>query len=266
MIGAVIGDIAGSVYEFDRIKTKDFVLFGDYHGEQCEFTDDSVMTLAVANALLAANGDWSSLPHLADVHMHALAHKYPACDWGGRFAMWLFLDDPAPYNSYGNGSAMRVSPVAYAAASLEEALFLSDQVTQITHNHPEGMKGARATAACIYLARTGHTKEEIRAHVRAQYYPLAETLDEIRPGYSFNETCQFTVPQAIQAFLESNDFEDAIRNAVSLGGDSDTLAAITGSIAEAFYGVPEELRLAALTFLTPDLRDIVEQFEEKYGR
>ena len=266
MIGAIIGDIVGSVYEFDRIKTKDFTLFGDYHGEKCGFTDDSVMTLAVAKAILEARGDLTRLTETADEWIHELGHRYPACDWGERFRTWLFCDDPVPYNSFGNGAAMRVSPAAWAAGSQEEALAISDRVTELTHNHPEGMKGARATTACIYLARNGASKEEIRDHVRRYYYPLDQTLDEIRPDYYFNETCQETVPQAIQAFLEAADFEDAIRNAVSLGGDSDTLAAVTGGIAEAFFGVPEDLRRRTEAYLPPDLKEILTAFEKRYGK
>lgn len=265
MIGAIIGDIIGSVYEFDRIKTKNFVFFEDYHGEKCEFTDDSVMTLAVAKALLQADGDASALSRYAVKAMQELGRKYPYCSWGTRFAAWLFSDDPAPYGSYGNGAAMRISPVAWAASTLEEALEFSDRVTEITHGHPEGIKGARATAACVFLAKNGAGKEEIRDHVRRYYYPLDRSLDGIRPGYSFNETCQHTVPEAIQAFLEAENFEDAIRNAISLGGDSDTLAAITGGIAEAYFGVPDGLRHRAEDYLTNDLKAILSEFEKKYG-
>ena len=266
MIGAIVGDIVGSVYEFDGIKTKDFVLFADYHREKCEFTDDTVMTLAIAQALLDANENPSILSDCAFHTMQKLGHKYPHCEWGERFAMWLFLEDPCPYNSYGNGAAMRISPVAYAAKSLEHALELSDIVTGITHNHPEGIKGARATTESIWLARNGFTKEQIKNDIAEKYYPLNNTIDEIRLNYQFSETCQETVPQAIQCFLESDCFEDAIRNAVSLGGDSDTLAAITGGIAEAYYGVPKNLRDKALSYLTSDLKEILFCFEDKYCR
>jgi type I restriction enzyme M protein len=177
----------------------------------------------------------------------------------------MFLEDSAPYGSYGNGSAMRVSPVAWAAESLEEALRFSDEVTAVSHDHPEGLKGARAVAACAFLARTGADKAAIRDYVREHFYPLEETLAEIRPEYGFDETCQGSVPQAIQAFLEAESFEDAIRNAVSLGGDSDTQAAIAGSIAEAYFGVPEELREKALTYLTEELREVLFSFESLFG-
>ncbi len=265
MIGAIAGDIIGSVYEFDRIKTKDFVLFGEYRGEGCEFTDDTVMTAAVARAILSAKPDWSDLAECADRHMHEIGRRYPDCGYGSRFGMWMFLEDPAPYGSYGNGSAMRVSPAAWAASSLEEALLISDRVTGVSHDHPEGMKGARAVTACIYMALHGSGKQAIREMVEAEYYPLDQTLDELRPVCHFDETCQGSVPQAILAFLEAESFEDAIRNAVSLGGDSDTQAAIAGSIAEAYFGVPEEIRQKALGYLTEDLKEILLEFESKYG-
>ena len=263
MIGAIIGDIAGSVYEFSSIKTKDFPLFGDWKGRRCRFTDDSAMTLAVAGALLEASGE--DLEACAVRWMQKIGRRYPDAGYGGTFIRWLQAEEPAPYHSYGNGSAMRVSPVAWAAGSLEEALRYSDAVTAVTHDHPEGLKGARAAAACVYLARTGASKEAIRDHVREYYYPLKETLAEIRPGYSFDVTCQGAVPQAIQAFLEAESFEDAIRNAISLGGDSDTQAAIAGSIAAPFFGVPRAMREKALTFLPEDLKAILEAFEARFG-
>lgn len=264
MLGAIIGDIAGSVYEFDNIKTKNFVLFGDHNGEKCCFTDDTVMTVAVAEAILKNNGELASLSKYADRFLHEIGHRYPDSGYGERFGMWLFLDDSCPYNSFGNGAAMRISPAAYAARSFDEALLMSDEITGISHNHPEGYKGARATTACIYLALHGADKAQIKKAVTANYYPLVETLDQIRPTYRFNETCQNTVPQAIEAFLESESFEDAIRNAISLGGDSDTLAAITGSIAEAYYGIPQELKEQARSYLTDDLLQIIDAFEAKY--
>ena len=263
MIGAIIGDIAGSVYEFHSIKTKDFPLFGDWKGHRCRFTDDSAMTLAVAGALLEASGE--DLAACAVRWMQRIGRKYPDAGYGGTFIRWLHAENPAPYHSYGNGSAMRVSPAGWAAGSLEEALRFSDALTAVTHDHPEGMKGARAVAACVYLARTGESKETIRDHVRAHYYPMRETRAEIRPGYRFDVTCQGAVPQAIQAFLEAQSFEDAIRNAISLGGDSDTQAAIAGSIAGPYFGVPEELREKALTFLPEDLKAVLLAFEARFG-
>ncbi len=265
MLGAIIGDIAGSVYEFGGVKTKDFPLFGDFRGKKCRFTDDSAMTLAVARALLEAEEEWSELSVCAVRWMQLVGRRYPDAGYGGTFVRWLFEEKPAPYNSYGNGAAMRVSPTAWAAGSLEEALRKADAITAVTHNHPEGMKGGRAVAACVYLARPGADKETIRDHVRRYYYPLTETLAEIRPGYSFDVTCQGSVPQAIQAFLEAESFEDAIRNAISLGGDSDTQAAIAGSIAGPYFGIPERLRSKALGYLPEDLKKIFFAFEARFG-
>ena len=230
MLGAIIGDIVGSVYEWNNIKTKDFPLFS----EKCFFTDDTVMTIAVADALL--NGG------TADDFINSMkkyGRLYPNAGYGSRFGNWVHSNAREPYNSWGNGSAMRVSPCGWFAESLEETEALAEKSAAVTHNHPEGIKGAQATAAAIYLARTDMKKDKIKEYIESKYnYNLSRTLDEIRPVYQFNETCQETVPEAIIAFLESNGFEDAIRNAISLGGDSDTLAAITGSIAEAAYGIP----------------------------
>ena len=266
MIGAIAGDIIGSVYEFDQIKSTEFELFGDYHGEKCDFTDDTVMTIAVAAAVMRTDvdGDWSKLGNLCSQYMHRLGELYPDRGYGERFGMWLFLDDPIPYNSFGNGAAMRVSPVAYAATSLDEALTLSDRVTEITHNHPEGLKGARATTACIFLAHQGADKNTIRNYVENNFYALDFTIDGIRKQYRFNESCQKTVPQAIQAFLEAENYEETIRLAVSLGGDSDTLACIAGSIAEAFYEVPASISQRAREYLPKELLQIVDAFEARY--
>ncbi len=265
MIGAIIGDIVGSVYEFDGIKTKEFPLFGDRKGKSCRFTDDSAMTLAVAGALIDSGGEAGSLPYCAVKWMQTVGRKYRNCGYGGTFIRWLAAADPRPYNSFGNGAAMRVSPAAWAAESLEEALRFSDAVTAVTHSHPEGLKGARAVTACVFLARMGESREAIREHVRKHYYPLTKTLAEMRPGYSFDVTCQGSVPQAIQAFLEAESFEDAVRNAVSLGGDSDTQAAVAGSIAGPYFGIPADLRRKALTCLPEDLTEILLTFEGLYG-
>ncbi len=270
MLGAILGDIIGSRFEFDNRRTKDFTLFH----EECFFTDDSVMTLAVADALLACaeapavdpSDPWADLPTQAVRSLRAIGQQYPNCGYGGLFARWMFSPDPKPYHSFGNGAAMRVSPCGFAARSLEEAKRLSHAVTAVTHDHPEGLKGAEATAVCIYLARTGATLADLRAHVVAHYYPFDFTLDGIRPSYQFNETCQETVPQAIQCVLESTSFEDAIRNAISIGGDSDTLGAIAGGIAQAFYGVPEAMRKAGMRYLDKDLRTVLERFEERFDR
>lgn len=231
MYGAIIGDIVGSKYEFNNIKTKDF----PFVSQGCEFTDDTVMTVAVANALLRSRAEKRPFKPLLIREMQSLGRKYPFAGYGGMFSSWLDEEDPKPYNSFGNGSAMRVSPCGLIAVTLDEAIVLAKASAEVTHDHPEGIKGAEATAAAIFLARTGVKKEVIREYISNHYYNLSHTLDEIRPTYRFDETCQNTVPQAIIAFLESENYEDAIRNAVSLGGDSDTLAAITGAIAWSYY-------------------------------
>ncbi|MDR2657655.1 MAG: ADP-ribosylglycohydrolase family protein [Oscillospiraceae bacterium] len=256
MIGAIIGDIVGSVYEFDNIRTKDFPLFCD----DCFFTDDTVMTVATAEALM----DGGETDDFIDSYKK-WGQLYPNAGYGARFGGWVQSADREPYDSWGNGSAMRVAPCGWFATSLEEAEWLAEQSAAVTHNHPEGVKGAQATSAAIYLARSGKDKQTIKSYIESKYgYNLSQTLDEIRPTYRFNETCQRTVPQAIIAFLESVDFEDAIRNAISLGGDSDTLAAITGSIAEAAYGVPDWLRDKALSYLDGTLRDMYESWCKLY--
>ena len=260
MLGAIIGDVSGSRFEWDNLKSKDF----DLLTYRCHPTDDSNMTLAVAQAILQADGDWDKLSMLSTNCMREFGRKYPH-GYGGRFKQWLLSEDPHPYGSWGNGSAMRVSACAWAAKTLEEALQLSDTVTNITHNHPEGVKGARAITAAIFLARQGASVLEIRDHIHKNYYPLDFSLDQIRSDYSFDVSCKGSVPQAIEAFLESNSFEDAIRNAISIGGDSDTIAAMTGSIAEAYYGIPADIRNHVLTFLDETQLSVVNAFEQKYG-
>lgn len=252
MIGAIIGDIAGSIYEFDNHRSKDFELFS----RRCFFTDDTVMTLAVANALRLCGGDYTNLSALTVESMQKIGRPYPDCGYGGKFLRWMYSDNPEPYSSFGNGAAMRISPVGMAAKDVSEAKKLSCAVTKISHNHPEGIKGAESVAAAIVLAREGKTKEEIRKYIAENYYAIDFTLDGIRSSYRFNETCQNTVPQAFEAFFESEDFEDAIRNAISVGGDSDTLAAITGGIAEVYYGVPKALESKALSYLDERLLKI----------
>ena len=264
VIGAIIGDIAGSVYEFDNNRSKDFVLFGDYDGSKCFATDDSIMTLAVAKALLDADENGEGLAELTAYNMRKVGRPYPHCGYGGRFYEWMYDDSMGPYNSFGNGSAMRVSPVAYFAKNLTQAEKFAEQTAAVTHNHPEGIKGAQVTAGMVYLALSGFDKNVMKAYAEGSY-DLDFTLDEIRPTYRFNETCMDTVPQAIVAFLESHDFEDAIRNAISIGGDSDTLAAITGGIAGAFYGVPTELHDKATTFLDERLSGILQAVERSYS-
>ena len=257
MLGAIIGDIVGSRFEFNNHKSKDFELFA----KGCSVTDDSIMTLAVAKAILSCDGNWERLGENAVKYMQMVGRKYPGCGFGGMFRKWVFDDNPEPYNSFGNGAAMRVSPCGFIAQSEDEAKLLARKVTEVTHNHPEGLKGAEAAAVAVFLARNGTAKHEIKESIEKDYYALDFTLDGIRKSYKFNETCQGTVPQAIAAFLESASFEDAIRNAVSIGGDSDTLAAITGGIAEACYGIPTDLKNKALTYLDHRLRDIYTEWE-----
>ena len=254
MLGAIIGDIAGSVYERFNIKTKDFPFFGKY----CRFTDDSVCTIAVADMLL------HDLPPVET--MQAWCRRYPGRGYGGNFGEWIYADPPEPYNSYGNGSAMRVSPAAFLNLSnLGAALSASDKVTEITHNHSEGMKGARATTHAIWLAFQSVNPEEIRSVISSEYdYDLTQSVDEIRPNYFFDITCQGSVPQAITCALESVSYEDAVRNAISLGGDSDTLAAIAGPIAEALHGIPDELREQTENDYFTDSPDILEVIREMY--
>ncbi len=261
MIGAIFGDIVGSVYEFDNIKTKDFQLFS----EKCEFTDDTVMTVAVAEALLQYEKiiDIEEFKKTLIGSMHKWGRLYPHAGYGGHFGLWLTLDETEPYGSFGNGSAMRVSPVAWYACSLEECLTLAEASAAVTHNHPEGIKGAVVTAGATYLARMGADMEEIRAFVE-KYYDMSFTLDSIRGIYYFNETCQETVPEAMEAFLESVSFEDAIRNGISIGGDSDTLCAITGAVAEAYYGLSNEQINAVKAYLDEEMSEVVEKFTERY--
>jgi type I restriction enzyme M protein len=258
MIGAIIGDIAGSRFEWHNHKSKEFELFTN----RCGPTDDSIMTLAVAKAIMNCAGDYSRLESEAISCMQEYGRRYPDAGYGGRFYRWIFSSNPKPYNSYGNGAAMRVSPCGFAAKSLEEAMLLARTVTQVTHNHPESMKAAEAVISAIYLARIGKTLEEIQDYITERYYRIDFTLDEIRPSYHFDVSCQGSVPQAFAALFESSGFEDAIRNAISIGGDSDTIAAITGGMAEAYYGVPEDIRKQAMGFLDDDLSGILLEFEK----
>lgn len=286
MLGAIIGDIVGSIYEFDNIKTKEFEFFQ----ENMELTDDSVMTLAVAKALMDTleTGNETGFKNLsreiseeklkliqnkfgseinpkteleanAILRMVEIGNKYPYMSYGTRFRYWLEV--PIAYNSFGNGSAMRVSPVAYVAKNIEEVKFLSREVTKVSHNHEEGIKGAEATALAIFMARNGNSKEKIKAEME-KYYNLDFNYEDLVKNYGFDETCQGTVPEAIYIFLESKDFEDAIRTAISIGGDSDTLAAIVGSIAEAYYGIPDALKEKALSYMDSFERKIYNEFEK----
>ena len=265
MIGAIIGDIVGSRFEgwtHPNCKSKNFEVFH----KDCNFTDDSVMTVAVAKALLDYDGDVEMLKGFATATMQEYGMRYPNAGYGGMFRKWIRSVDPKPYTSYGNGSAMRTSPCAYAAKNLEEAIEISRAIAEITHNHPEGIKGAEATTVAIFMALHSKTIAEIREHITKNYYSIDFTLDEIRDDYSFDVTCQGSVPQALQAFFESTCFEDAIRNAISIGGDSDTIGAITGGIAEAYYGVPNKIREQALSYLDIGLKEIISAFENQYGQ
>lgn len=258
MWGAIIGDIVGSRFEFNNYKGKNFEFFTPYN----RITDDSVMTIAIAKAFLESKNK-EEVSANAVKWMRSLGQKYLDAGYGGRFLRWLITKNPQPYNSWGNGSAMRVSAVGYIATTAVEVIELSRRVTEVTHNHPEGLKGAEATAMAIFMARNGFTKEEI-ASAMSEYYDLDFKLDDIRADYDFEISCQGTLPPAIVAFLEAGSFEEAIRNAISIGGDSDTLAAITGAIAEVYFGIPEELKTKARSYIPTDLVEIVDAFEQKY--
>ena len=261
MLGAILGDIVGSPYEFDHnnYKHKDFPLLS----EKSHFTDDTVMTLAVALGLIAGQGDAQKTFAEVRYEMRHWGRRYPHAGYGGMFRRWLRAEHPQPYGSFGNGSAMRVAAAGWLFDTLDKTLEMAKVTAEVTHNHPEGSKGAQATAAAIFLARTGHSKLEIKRYVEQTFgYDLSRTCDEIRPGYRHVETCQQTVPEAIIAFLESAGFEDALRNAVSLGGDSDTLACITGGIAETFYGMPPELQQKTLKRLPEEMQAACELFRE----
>ena len=266
MIGAVVGDIAGSIYEFHNIKTRDFTLFADHLGRRARPTDDSVMTLAIARALLDAADNPSALSAAAVRRMQEFGRRYPHAGYGGAFRRWIASEDPQPYKSWGNGAAMRVSACGWAARTLDEALAFSDAVTGVTHNHPEGLKGARAVTAAIFLLRIGTSVDEVLSYIKMNCYPLDFTLDEIRADYEFDVSCQGSVPQALEAFFEADSFESAIRNAVSIGGDSDTIAAIAGSVAEARWGVPDNLRAEALDRLDEFQRKTIQDFEIRFGK
>jgi ADP-ribosylglycohydrolase len=250
MFGAIIGDIVGSVYEWHNIKTTDFNFFSP----KGFFTDDTVLTVATGKALLT-DKDYAK-------HYQDFSRRYPGRGYGGNFSQWIYAEDPQPYNSWGNGSAMRVSPVGFAFDSVDEVLQEAKASALVTHNHPEGVKGAQSTALAILLARQGQPKETIRAEITQHFgYDLDRTLDGIRPTYRFDVSCQGSVPEAMIAFFESEDYEDAIRKAISLGGDSDTIACITGGIAEAFYGaVPEPIAAKVRTYLPEEFITIIDDF------
>lgn len=261
MLGAIIGDIAGSRFEWKNTKSKNFDLFTP----ECRITDDSVMTLAISRAILDCEGHRDALGRAAIKRMQEFGRLWAHGCYGGSFSRWLTLDAPQPYGSWGNGAAMRVSACGWAGESLEDAFDMAHRVTEVTHNHPEGIKGAHAITAAIWLARNGHEKRAIREYLEAHFYRLNFTLDEIRADYRFDVSCQGSVPQAVAAFLEAHSFEDAVRNAISIGGDSDTIAAMAGSMAEAFYGIPQHLREGALAYLDDDLQATLKKFEQSYS-
>lgn len=264
ILGACVGDVIGSPYEFSNVKTTEFPLFSEW----TEFTDDTVMTLAVADALLKSRDDLQPISYALVESMRELGRAYPNAGYGGRFASWLGSDlaHPRPYNSWGNGSGMRVSPVAWAFDTLELVEYVAAETAKVTHNHPEGVKGAQAIAGCAFLARTGRSDDEIREYACGRHgYDLGFTLDQIRPGYVFDVSCQGSVPQAIETFLEAEGFEDAIRLAVSIGGDSDTIAAMAGAIAHARYGVPADIEKEVRARLPEDLLAINDRFCSAYG-
>ena len=264
MLGAILGDIVGSPYEFDRgEKIKDF---GPLFIRESEFTDDTVMTVAVAEALLNLDpeADDFAISKEVSLCMRSWGRRYPYAGYGGRFVQWLMVSDMPAYGSFGNGSAMRVSSVGWLFDSLEKTLQVARLTASPTHNHPEGIKGAEATAAVIFLARIGKSKEEIKQYVIREFgYDLSRTLDEIRPTYRHVESCQETVPEAITAFLEGEDFEDVVRCAVSLGGDCDTLTCIAAGMAEAFYGMPDDLKRETLARIPDDMVGVYRRFLER---
>ncbi|MCR5012996.1 MAG: ADP-ribosylglycohydrolase family protein [Lachnospiraceae bacterium] len=263
MYGAILGDMIGAPYEFDRgDKTKDFEMFND----KVKFTDDSVMTVAVAEALLniPEDAEDDTVKEAVIKSMQKWGDRYPWSGYGQRFFRWLWSKNPQPYGSWGNGSAMRVSSVGWLFDSLEETRRIARLTAEVTHNHTEGIKGAESVAAAIYMLRNGKSREEVKKYVTDEFgYDLSRTCDEIRPTYHHIESCQETVPEAFTAFFEGTDFEDCIRTAVSLGGDCDTLTCITGGMAEAFFGVPDEFKNECNKRISDDFTEVIEKF---YGR
>jgi len=256
IIGAIAGDVIGSAYEFNPTRDYDFELITP----RSTFTDDTVLT--IANAIWLLEDEQHTHDALVRI-MLDLCRRYPDRGYGGRFARWIHDGDPQPYSSFGNGSAMRVSPIGYYAQTLDEALELAEISAEVTHNHPEGIKGAQATAAAIFLARQGKTKQEIRDYVTQTFnYDLSRTLEEIRPTFTFDETCQRTVPEAITCFLEGKDYEDVVRLSVALAGDADTIAAIAGSISSAVDEVPNEIAQAVIALLSEEFCTTLLRFNE----
>ena len=267
MYGAILGDMIGSPYEFDQgDKTKDFELFDKR--KRIRYTDDSAMTIAIAKAIMTAgvDADETAMKREFVAAMQDIGKRYAQGEYGGRFSEWLKSSDPQPYGSWGNGSAMRVSSVGWFFDFLERTREVARWSAEVTHDHPEGVKGAESVASAIFMLRNGKSKEEVKQYIVDEFgYDLSRTCDEIRPSYHHVESCQETVPEAIIAFLESTGFEDAIRNAVSLGGDCDTLTCITGGMAEAFYGVPDEFKQECISRLPEEFLEVLDQFDGPSG-
>ncbi len=259
MIGAIIGDIVGSVYEFHTIKQKEFKLLKP----KCQVTDDTIMTCAIAKACIdyLDNKNINSFKEKCIIYMQELGRKYKNAGYGYNFNQWLMDENPQPYNSYGNGGAMRTSPVAYVAESLEEVELLAKAQAEVSHNHEEGIKGAQAIASAMYMSLNGKTKEEIKEYIEKKYYKLDFTIKDIRRKYKYDISAQGSVPEAIESFLEGENYEDSIRNAICLGGDADTLACMTGAISECFYGLPDNIDINP--YLNDELKEIINNFYNK---
>lgn len=261
MYGAIIGDVVGSRFEFDRgSKSREFSLFT----KECDFTDDTVMTAAVAEALLDSGRDADGKTVKANLirSMKKWGQKYPHAGYGARFIDWVLTDDPEPYGSFGNGSAMRVSPAGWLYDTIERTREVARWTAEVSHNHPEGIKGAESAASAIFMARHGASKEEIRDYIIKEFgYDLSRTLDEIRPGYSHVEDCMRTMPEAFECFLEAESYEDTLRNVMYIGGDTDTLGAIAGAVAEAFWGIPDKIIDEGMNFISRDILDVVFRFK-----
>lgn len=265
MYGAILGDVIGSRFEFDRGGwSKDFQLLT----QGCEFTDDSVMTVAVADALLTAGrtATTEEIEAACIKSMQKWGRKYPNAGYGSRFIYWVHSRNPEPYGSFGNGSAMRVSAAGWLYDTVERTREVAGATANVSHNHPEGLKGAECTAAVMFLGRIGRSKDEIKAYVEKEFgYDLSKSVDELRPLHEHVETCMDSLPKALVSFLEGTSYEDVVRNAVSLGGDTDTLAAIAGAMAEAFYGMPDELKKQCLCRIPDDMREVVQRFADELG-
>ena len=259
MLGAVVGDVVGSIYEANNTYSKNFDMFS----KNSRFTDDSVMTCAVAKACIeySKNKDLDDFRDNVIKYMRELGILYINAGYGVTFIKWLLTSKPVPYNSWGNGSAMRVSPVAWVSETIEECESLAKISAEVTHNHPEGIKGAQAIASAVFMARNGYEKKDIKKYIEEKFYNLNFRLDDIRLLYKFDVSCQGSVPQAIEAFLEEDNFENIIRTSISIGGDSDTIAAMAGSIAEAYYGIPIEISHLTEKYLTGDLKKIIKDFD-----